>query len=117
MILTLGLLLLPKISPTCWRSWKEEARFRRRLMFGGVLVETLLSSLFAHIMMILQSSAVIDVFRGRDSGWKPQSRDDGSLPVHEIMEFHWVHMTLAPPSPRSHSIRLSFFFSGCFRLP
>ena len=59
-----------------------------------MLVETVLSSLFAHIMMLLQSSAVIDVFRGRDSGWKPQRRDDGSLPIWEIMQFHSVHMTL-----------------------
>jgi membrane glycosyltransferase len=45
-------------------------------------------------MMLLQSSAVIDVFRGRDSGWKPQRRGDGSLPIWEIMQFHSVHMTL-----------------------
>ena len=45
-------------------------------------------------MMLLQSSAVIDVFRGRDSGWKPQRRDDGSLPLWEIMQFHSTHMIL-----------------------
>ncbi|MBI4725229.1 MAG: hypothetical protein HY765_09700, partial [Rhodomicrobium sp.] len=56
--------------------------------------ETVLSSLFAHIMMMLQSSAVIDVFRGRDSGWKPQRRDDGSLPSAEIMQFHSTHMVI-----------------------
>ena len=59
-----------------------------------MLIETILSSLFAHIMMLLQSSAVIDVFRGRDSGWKPQRRDDGSLPIREIMQFHSMHMVL-----------------------
>ena len=64
------------------------------VLLAGVLAETILSSLFAHIMMLLQSSAVVDVFRGRDSGWKPQRRDDGSLPTHEIMQFHSAHMAI-----------------------
>jgi membrane glycosyltransferase len=45
-------------------------------------------------MMLLQSSAVLDIFRGRDSGWKPQRRDDGSLPFSEIMQYHASHMFL-----------------------
>ena len=45
-------------------------------------------------MMLLQSTAVADVFRGRDSGWKPQRRDDGSLPTAEIMQFHSKHMVI-----------------------
>ena len=44
--------------------------------------------------MLLQSTAVADVFRGRDSGWKPQRRDDGSLPTTEIMQFHSKHMII-----------------------
>jgi membrane glycosyltransferase len=64
------------------------------MLFAGVLIETVLSSLFAHIMMLLQSSAVLDVFRGRDSGWKPQRRDDGSLPFWQIMSYHSFHMFL-----------------------
>ena len=97
LILTLGILLLPKVFAYVLAVMDS----RQRRGFGGalnlaagVLIETILSSLFAHIMMILQSSAVVDVFRGRDSGWKPQRRDDGSLPAWEIMRFHAVHMLL-----------------------
>ncbi len=97
LILTLGVLLLPKFF--AYALAVMDTKSRRGFgggaaLFGGVLVEIVLSSLFAHIMMLLQSSAVIDVFRGRDSGWKPQRRDDGSLPLRDILHFHWVHMTL-----------------------
>jgi membrane glycosyltransferase len=97
LLLTLGVLLMPKIF--AYLLALMDGKTRRGfggglILFGGLLVETILSSLFAHIMMLLQSSAVIDVFRGRDSGWKPQRRDDGSLPVWEIMQFHSLHITL-----------------------
>lgn len=97
MILTLGVLLLPKFFAYVLAIM--DGRTRRGFggaltLLGGVFVEIVLSSLFAHIMMLLQSGAVIDVFRGRDSGWKPQRRGDGSLPVRQIMHFHAVHMTL-----------------------
>jgi membrane glycosyltransferase len=97
LMLTLGVLLLPKVF--AYVLALMDGRLRRGFggafkLFAGLLIETVLSSLFAHIMMLLQSSAVIDVFRGRDSGWKPQRRDDGSLPFWEIMQFHSVHMTL-----------------------
>ena len=97
LILTLGVLLMPKLFAYVLAIM--DGKTRRGfggafILFGGVLVETVLSSLFAHIMMLLQSSAVIDIFRGRDSGWKPQRRGDGSLPIWEIMQFHSVHMTL-----------------------
>lgn len=97
LLLTLGILLLPKLFAYLLAIMDS----RQRRGFGGalnllkgVLIEIILSSLFAHIMMLLQSSAVADVFRGRDSGWKPQRRDDGSLPVREIMHFHWKHMLI-----------------------
>ncbi len=97
LIMTLGVLLLPKVfayvlavmDPKLRRGFGGAA-----ILFAGLLVETVLSSLFAHIMMLLQSSAVIDVFRGRDSGWKPQRRGDGSLPLWEILQFHSTHMVL-----------------------
>lgn len=97
LMLTLGILLLPKLFAYVLAVMDQK---RRRgfggasILFAGVLVEVILSSLFAHIMMLLQSSAVADVFRGRDSGWKPQRRDDGSLPTAEIMQFHVRHMII-----------------------
>jgi membrane glycosyltransferase len=97
LLLTLAVLLLPKVF--AYVLALMDGRQRRGfggpfVLLAGVLAETILSSLFAHIMMLLQSSAVVDVFRGRDSGWKPQRRDDGSLPTHEIMQFHSAHMAI-----------------------
>jgi membrane glycosyltransferase len=51
-----------------------------------------LSSLFAHVMMMVQSAAIFDILRGRDSGWNPQRRDDGSLPFGWVMRYHLLHM-------------------------
>jgi membrane glycosyltransferase len=97
LILTLCILLMPKL--LAYLLAIMDPRQRRgfggaSVLFVGVLCETVLSSLFAHIMMLLQSAAVIDVFRGRDSGWKPQRRDDGSMPTREILQFHATHMVL-----------------------
>jgi membrane glycosyltransferase len=97
LLLTLGVLLLPKL--LAYLLAVLDSRSRRGfggpvILFFGVIVETVLSSLFAHIMMLLQSSAVLDVFRGRDSGWKPQRRDDGSLPFGEILVYHANHIFL-----------------------
>ena len=97
LLLTLGILLLPKLFAYVLAIM--DTRQRRGfggalILLAGVLIETVLSSLFAHIMMLLQSTAVADVFRGRDSGWKPQRRGDGSLPTAEIMQFHSKHMVI-----------------------
>jgi membrane glycosyltransferase len=97
LLLTLGVLLLPKLFAylLAIMDTRQRRGFGGALtLLAGVLIETVLSSLFAHIMMLLQSTAVADVFRGRDSGWKPQRRDDGSLPTAEIMQFHLKHMVI-----------------------
>ena len=97
LLLTLGVLLLPKLFAylLAIMDTRQRRGFGGALtLLAGVLIETVLSSLFAHIMMLLQSTAVADVFRGRDSGWKPQRRDDGSLPTAEIMQFHSKHMVI-----------------------
>lgn len=41
---------------------------------GSVVLEVLLSSLLAPVLMMLQSRAVFDVLLGRDSGWAAQQR-------------------------------------------
>jgi len=54
-------------------------------LIAGVIVEIVLSALIAPSMMVFQSSAVVSVLAGRDSGWQVQRRDDGSLPFDELM--------------------------------
>ena len=92
---TLTLLLLPKVLALLTVIFSS----RKRRAFGGVwgltssvVMETVLSSLFAHVMMMVQSAAIFDIFRGRDSGWNPQKRDDGSLPFGWILRYHSVHI-------------------------
>ncbi len=94
---TLTLLLVPKLFGLVLVLFDGE----KRRGFGGlwgltssVVMETVLSSLFAHVMMIVQSAAIFDIIRGRDSGWNPQRRDDGSLPMSWVVRYHLLHMTL-----------------------
>ena len=39
-----------------------------------------MSALMAPILMLIQSGAVFQIMLGRDTGWNPQRRDDGSIP-------------------------------------
>jgi membrane glycosyltransferase len=45
-------------------------------------------------MMLIQSGSVFEILLGRDSGWKPQRRDDGSIPIADIVRRHRSHMVL-----------------------
>jgi membrane glycosyltransferase len=61
---------------------------------ASFLVETVLSALYAPILMMIQSRHVFEVFMGRDSGWKPQRRDSGSTSWIDAWRFHRRHMVL-----------------------
>lgn len=79
----LALLLLPKFF-----GWLMALLSRkRRVMFGGAgaltkgfLLELLLSTLYAPMMMLMQTHHIVDIFLGRDSGWATQSRHGDLLP-------------------------------------
>ncbi|KIZ40476.1 glucosyltransferase [Rhodopseudomonas palustris] len=84
---TMGLLIFPKLLAL----FLVVIRREQRLGFGGgwratggLLFETLVSSLTAPVMMVFQSSAVAGILMGRDSGWSVQHRDDGAIPLREI---------------------------------
>lgn len=57
----------------------------------SVLVETVLSSLIAPVMMLMQSAEVLGIVTGRDTGWKAQRRDDGSIPFSVVVRRHRGH--------------------------
>jgi len=57
----------------------------------SVLVEIVLSSLIAPVMMLMQSVDVIGIVTGRDAGWKAQRRDDGSIPFRVVVHRHRIH--------------------------
>jgi membrane glycosyltransferase len=57
----------------------------------SVLVETVLSSLIAPIMMLMHSAEVLGIVTGRDTGWRAQRRDDGSIPFRVVARRHRTH--------------------------
>jgi membrane glycosyltransferase len=63
-------------------------------LVASAILETILSSLFAPIMMLIQSGSVMQIVFGRDTGWNPQRRDDGSIPFKSIMRRHRAHTAL-----------------------
>jgi membrane glycosyltransferase len=70
----------------------------RCLRFGGpilltlsTLLEMVMSGLYAPILMVSQFGVVLSILRGKDSGWMPQSRDDGALSWKSVVRAHAGH--------------------------
>jgi membrane glycosyltransferase len=94
---TMGILLAPKIFGLIIMLLDGP----NRRASGGVirlvlscLIEIILSALLAPVMMLIQSGSVFEILLGRDSGWKPQRRDDGSIPFGDIVTRHRSHTIL-----------------------
>ncbi len=60
----------------------------------SALIEIIMSSLYAPIMMVIQTGSVMQIVFGRDTGWNPQRRDDGSIPFKDIVRRHRSHTAL-----------------------
>ncbi|HRJ70108.1 MAG TPA: glucans biosynthesis glucosyltransferase MdoH [Beijerinckiaceae bacterium] len=95
-VVTMGILLAPKLFGVILALTRPEDR---RAHGGGILLilsallEIIMSALIAPIMMIIQSGAVFQILFGGDTGWKPQRRDDGSIPLRDIVRRHRMHVT------------------------
>ncbi len=95
--LTMGILLAPKFLGLILALIDGPVR---RACGGAVrlvlssLIEILLSALIAPIAMLIQSGSVFQILLGRDTGWNPQRRDDGSIPWSDIVRRHRWHMAL-----------------------
>ena len=90
----------------------------RCMKFGGpilltlsTLTEMIMSALYAPILMVHQFGVVVSIFRGKDSGWMPQSRDDGALSWAAVARAHAGH-TLALFSPQFHYCSVKNCFIG-----
>ena len=64
-----------------------------RLVLSSLL-EIIISAALAPIMMLMQSGAVAQILSGRDTGWNPQRRGDGSIPFSVIVRRHSAHTAL-----------------------
>ncbi|QPM88825.1 glucans biosynthesis glucosyltransferase MdoH [Pseudooceanicola algae] len=76
-----GLLVLPKLSIVIEATASGRARgFGGGLRAGAsMLVELLMSSMLAPVMLMYQSRAVLQVLMGRDGGWPANQRGEGRL--------------------------------------
>lgn len=59
--------------------------------FISMVLESVIAGLLAPVTMLTQSMAVVAILMGRDSGWNPQRRDDGSLPFGELVRRFGPH--------------------------
>lgn len=91
---TMGVLLLPKV--IAYMVMLTDPATRRAfgggiLAFFGMIGETLIAGLAAPVMMIAQSAAVATILAGRDGGWNPQRRDDGTVAVGATLRHFFPH--------------------------
>lgn len=93
--ITMGILFSPKIFGLLLLMFDSETC---RILGGRIrtllsaITEILISALVAPIMMLIHCGAVLSILFGRDSGWSPQRRDDGSLPIKDLLYRHRWHM-------------------------
>jgi membrane glycosyltransferase len=89
--LTMAVLLAPKFFGLALmlvnREGRKKAGGTLRLLVSA-LIEIVLSALMAPILMVIQSGSVFQILLGRDTGWQPQRRDDGSIPLADIVRRH-----------------------------
>jgi membrane glycosyltransferase len=96
-VATMGLLLIPKLLG-CIAAMSH--RTERRGSGGGfgllasLLLETIIAGLIAPVVMLTQSVDVVSIVSGRDSGWNPQRRDGGSLPIGDIARRYRSHTVI-----------------------
>ncbi|KAF0123123.1 MAG: membrane glycosyltransferase [Xanthobacteraceae bacterium] len=96
-IFTMAILLAPKMFG--WFATLVDGPARRGcggaiMLTVSAIIEIILSALIAPVMMLIQASSVSSIISGRDTGWKTQRRDDGSIPFRAIVQRHWRHTAL-----------------------
>jgi membrane glycosyltransferase len=94
---TMAILLAPKLFGlllTLFNGKLRRAGGGAIRLVVSAFIEVLFSAFFAPIMMLIQSGSVFQILLGRDTGWNPQRRDDGSIPLRDIVRRHRTHTVL-----------------------
>ncbi|MFO1026868.1 MAG: glucans biosynthesis glucosyltransferase MdoH [Acetobacteraceae bacterium] len=94
---TMGLLLLPKLLGIAAVLFRRETRRGCGGLFGligSLIVETIVAGLIAPVVMLTQSIDVVAILLGRDSGWHAQRRDDGVIPLRDVLRQYRNHTLL-----------------------
>src|SRR5436853_39674 len=90
---TVAVVLLPKVLGVASALIRRDPAARNTGPFLlGAAIETLFSILIAPILMLTQTSAVLEILRGKDAGWAVQRRDGESPPLSEVIRFHKWHV-------------------------
>lgn len=110
---TMIILLAPKflaLIATCLDA-KTAANAGGRLRLTlSVLIETLIGGLIAPIAMLIQTSAIISILLGRDSGWKTQNRVEGRVSLKDVTHGYWFYSIFGIAlSAAAWSVSLSLF--------
>jgi membrane glycosyltransferase len=96
-IATMGLLLVPKVLGMLTVLVRRKLRRGCGGVFGlviSLLLETVVAGLLAPVVMLTQSIDVAAILLGRDSGWNAQRRDDGGVPLRDIVRLYRRHTIL-----------------------
>ncbi len=94
---TMGLLLVPKLLGMFSVMVHRNLRRGCGGIFGlvvSLVLETLIAGLLAPVVMITQSIDVVAILLGRDSGWNAQRRDDGGVPLGDVVRLYRRHTIL-----------------------
>jgi len=65
-----------------------------RSIAKGTLLEVVTSVVTAPAIMLTQTMAIVDILRGRQSGWHPQRREVDGLDFAEVTRFYRWHLLL-----------------------
>jgi len=91
---TIAAVLLPKVLGSVLALTQQQpggVRMNPARFLLGVLIEMLFSILVAPILMLTQTSAVIEILSGKDSGWSAQRRDGNKPNLAPLLRFHFWH--------------------------
>jgi membrane glycosyltransferase len=95
MALTMSLLFGPKLLSLIWLSVDDRLRASlggTRRVIASVAIEIPLSILMAPVVMLTQTMAIVDIVRGRPSGWAPQRRDADGLSFRDVWPRYRCHV-------------------------
>ena len=88
-----AMLLMPKITATIALGLRDRTRndYGGWLPFAGTaLFEIICSILYAPILMVQQTIAVIFACLGRSGSWSPQNREGENYTWTQTLRFHWI---------------------------
>lgn len=110
---TMAVLLAPKflaLIATCLDSKTAAESGGRLRLTLSVFIETLIGGLIAPIAMLIQTSAILSILLGRDSGWKTQNRVEGRVSLKEVVHGYWFYSIFGIAlSIAAWSVSLSLF--------